>query len=251
MNLVGIYPKMDRIKGNSKQITDSAEIAEVLGIVKTHQWPLSYSVAAGARRVTQNTEISKIDTEKGSITVGSEVKYSEISPDETITFRAQSGGITIRFDTNLMQIGGNPLANRLFSECRKLFPRTLTYTQLRRAIRINCVDLDHIPVTFFADDGNRLEGEVADISATGAKLKFTGTLSEYFANSRSVSDCRLRLPDSNVVEVRVKILGVIQDDANGISFVRCYFLEMQEDHELKLEELITTTLRKLNRQTQV
>lgn len=141
----------------------------------------------------------------------------------------------------MLGIGGNALSNRLFSECRIRFPETIRFTQLRKAIRVDCDDMDDINVTLFAN-ATRLQGKVADLSTTGTKIRFAGNLTYQFKQSRMVTDCRMRLPDGSVLEARVKVLGFFYDRDQDISYLRCYFLEIREDKELLLADLIQAAL---------
>lgn len=235
---------MEKPTNNSRTLVRSDEIAEVLEIAQKHRWHLTYSAMAGSRRVSQTTELLDVNLQKLALVFNSEMKYTGIKPGETISFRAQSGGITLAFESQLQLVGSNSLSNKLFAECRVEFPKTVIYTQLRQAVRINCENIEKIPVTFFDGSGNHLDGEVADISAGGVKVKMMGDLSSQFKPTQTISDCRLRFPDGSVIELRVKILGVMYDKKQNISFARCCFLEIKEDIEVMLEETIFSMLQK-------
>lgn len=232
---------MDRVNKQVQDIADGAEIAAILRLAQRHRWNLSYTVASERRHASHSTELVAVNPEARSITVGSEVKYSGLQPDMPVTFRAQSGGISLQFDSEMIGVGGNALSNRLFSECRFRFPEAMKFAQLRKAIRVDCDDLEDIAVTVFAN-GNRLQGKVADLSTTGTKIRFQGNLSYQFKNSRIVTDCRMRLPDGALLEARVKLLGFFYDRKLDVSYLRCYFLEIREDKELLLDDLIRAAL---------
>jgi c-di-GMP-binding flagellar brake protein YcgR len=232
---------MDPINKQFQDIADVTEIGALLRLAHRHRWNFSYTVESERRHASHNTELVAVNSEGRTMTVGSEVKYSGLQPEMPVTFRAQSGGISLQFDSEMIGVGGNALSNRLFSECRFRFPEAVKFTQLRKAIRVDCESIDDISVTVFAN-GTRLQGKVADLSTTGTKIRFQGNLSYQFKNSRIVTDCRMRLPDGAVLEARVKLLGFFYDRKLDISFLRCYFLEIREDREVLLEELIQAAL---------
>lgn len=225
----------------AKEISKVEEIEAILDLACSHRWNFSYMVASERRQASHTTELVSFNTGAGSITVGSEVKYSGLQPGTPVVFRAQSGGIGIQFETEMLGVGGNALSNRLFSECRIRFPDTVRFTQLRKAVRVDCDDMDDIRVTLFAN-ATRLQGMVADLSTTGTKIRFAGNLTYQFKQSRMVTDCRMRLPDGSVLEARVKVLGFFFDKDQGISYLRCYFLEIREEKELVLADLIQAAL---------
>ena len=239
--------KMDSPGHYNKEITDPKEIAEILRVALSHRWNFSYSVTTGRRITSHTTELVALQPETGTITVGSEVKYSGLQPGYPVTFRAQSGGISLQFDSRLIGGKGNALSNRLFSECRIEYPDRIRFNQLRKAVRVDANTLDDIHVTLFAND-MRLKGKVQDISATGTKIRFDGNLSYQFKQSRIVTDCQMRLPDDTVIEARLKVLGFYFDRDRDLSYIRSYFLEMREENELKLEELINSALTRMSDQ---
>lgn len=232
---------MSESGSSSRDIRDPAEIESILELAKSHRWNFSYMVSSERRQSSHTTELVNVNARAGSLTVGSEVKYSGLEADVPVTFRAQSGGISVQFESAMIGVRGNALSNRLFSECRILFPESMKFTQLRKAIRVEAKDLDDIQVTVFAN-GLRLQGSVADLSTTGTKIRFEGNLTYQFQKSRIITDCRMSLPDGSAVEARVKVLGFVFDREKNVSYLRCYFLEIREEKELLLSELIENAL---------
>jgi len=235
---------MESSNNNNREVTDPKEIEEILRVALSHRWSFSYSVTTGRRITSHTSELVSLQPDANTITVGSEVKYSGLQPGYPVTFRAQSGGISLQFDSRLIGGKGNALSNRLFSECRIEYPDRLRFNQLRKAVRVDANSLDDIHVTLFAND-MRLKGKVQDISATGTKVRFGGNLSYQFKQSRMVTDCQMRLPDGAIIEARLKVLGFYYDRDRDVSYIRSYFLEIREENELKLEELINSALTRI------
>lgn len=198
--------KMEAPNNSNQDITSPSEIAEILRVAKSHRWALSYSVTTGRRVTSHSTELVELNPASKTLIVSSEVKYSGLEPGFPVTFRSQSGGISLQFDSRLIGGSGNALADRLFSECQIAWPERIKFNQLRKAVRIDCDNLEDISVTLFTNE-LRLQGKVQDISATGVKIRFAGNLSYQFKQSRIVTDCRMRMPDGSILEARLKVLG--------------------------------------------
>lgn len=230
----------------SRQISDQQEISDLLLVAQLYRWIFSYALVDSENIVSHTTELVGIDADAGTLTVSSEVKYSGIQPGEPITFRAQSGGINIRFQSKIIQVGGNVLSMRLFSDCRVEFPESITVNQLRGAVRVNFMNLTNIPVTYLTENGTHLKGVVQDLSTSGAKIKFKGNLKYQFKDSRIISDCQMMLPDESSIKSRIKVLGFIYDPKNDVSYIRCQFLEMDHDAALRIKELISKSLESAN-----
>jgi len=226
---------------STREINNAHEIKDILKLAQSQRWSFSYLVSSKRRQTSHTTEIVDVVANGDYIVVGSEVKYSGLPADTTVIFRAQSGGIRLQFETQLIGTEGNALANRLFTECRVRYPKSIKFAQMRKAIRVDCNDLDDILVTLFVDQ-KHVKGQVADISETGVKIRFEGNLSYQFKDSKIVTDCRMRLPDASIIEARVKILGFVYDKQRDVSYLRCYFLEILEDREIQLQELISNAL---------
>jgi len=234
---------MSKFGKNSRQITDRQEITDLLLVAQLYRWVLSYSPVGSENVVSHTTELVGMDGEANSLTVSSEVKYSGIEPGESILFRAQSGGINIRFESSIIQVGGNVLSMRLFSDCRIEFPESVTVNQLRGAVRVNFMNLANIPVTYFTEAGYQLGGLVEDLSTTGAKISFRGNLKYQFKASQIISDCKMMLPDKSNIDTRIKVLGFVYNQNKDVSYIRCQFLEMSEDSVLLIKELIDRALK--------
>lgn len=227
-------------QSRNQELEHPAEIGEVLRVANSHRWPLIYSVKNGQRTSSHTAELLKVEPQKGTLTLSSDVKYSGLEPNIETEFRSQSGGINLEFSSSLLDSDGS-LSNRLFSECRIRYPQKMRFNQLRHAVRIDCNSIDDILVSLFTDQV-KLQGKVQDISTTGAKIRFEGNLSYQFKDSRMVTDCRMRLPDGAIVAARLKVLGFFYDPDTDRSYIRSYFLEIREDKEVKLRELIESAL---------
>lgn len=228
-----------------RYIKDRQDIAGILQIAQDYQWVLAYSALGEIRSAFGDTKLVRLEPDRDSIAIGSEVRSADLIPGNRISFQAQSGGIHFRFESKLIPPKGNAVISRFFSDCRIEFPEAIQYAQLRQAIRVNLSDRANIQVTFFTDKGSYLCGLVKDISSTGMKIKFHGNFCYQFKQSRTINDCHLLLPDGTNVITKVKALGLIHDEKTDVSLIRCQFLEMEEDGEARLNDFIDSTLQVL------
>ena len=231
--------------GTSRLMDNQQEIADILQVAISHNWNFSYSVADMVPGVSFNTELLGVDPDFESVTIGSEVKYIGLKDYEEIHFRSQSGGLSIKFDSHLLPSSGGRLTNKLLGECRIAYPKHVQYTQLRQAVRVNFARLQEIPVTVFLNDGSHVTGIVDDMSVTGLRAKFPGPKVKNIDTDQPITDCILLLPDKSSVGARVQILGALHDMQKETSFLRFRFLQFNDDAELKLEELINSSLERL------
>ena len=231
---------------NNREITDREEILEILESALTHVWNFSYSTMVKNHLTSHTARLLDVNLQTNKITVDIEALKSSHSTIDTLVFRAQNGGISVIFKSKFLQWGSNGFSSVNASECQFELPELVRFSQLRNAIRINLTDLQDIPVTFFAKKGVRLQGKVADISATGAKIKFAGDFSTHVDDSRLIADCQMLLPNESRVEAQAQVLGVVYDREQDISYVRCHYVEMKPDDQLQLKRLISASLRHAN-----
>ncbi len=217
------------------------EILDLLQRALNERWNFNYAAESESRISTHSTELLRVDPDSHTITVGSEVKYSGLKPGQPIQFRAQNGGLSIEFVTQLTATGHSALANRLFSACKVEIPKQISYSQLRNALRIDCADLGDLKVTLFTEN-QELAGKLDNLSTTGCKFTLHNTVGDNLTQFSKVKDCHLHLPDENVIEVRLIILQCLADQSRQSTALRCYFLEMDDEGRRAIENLVDKSL---------
>lgn len=230
-------------QGVSQIITNREEITELLQIASTFVWKFTFSVPDKPASAPFSTEIFHVSPEDGYLTVSSDINTLCPGDNAAIHFAVQNAGISLQFDTETLPYPGNPLAYRFASERRIAFPDKLIYKQHRAAIRVNFSDLDTIPITFFTEDGNHLNGTVEDLSATGVKARFSGYLVDQFEEEQLIIDCGLLLPNDTNLTCRVEVLGTSYEFKEDVSFFRCSFIELTSDDEVHIRGLIQDALK--------
>jgi c-di-GMP-binding flagellar brake protein YcgR len=230
---------LDDSRRSGRVVDNKQEIASILGVARTHGWSFSFSISGKAGETPYRTEIARIDPALEFVAFGSEVNTLNARLSKGLRFRTQNAGISIQFESQII------VGPKNSGECLVKLPDQLLYSQKRQAIRVNFANLETIPVTLFTGNNEHINGTVEDISASGVKARFPGYLVEHFQASRMITDCGLRLPDDTELQGRVQVLGTLYDFEKDISYVRCCFLRLQDDGELKISELINNILKNM------
>ena len=185
---------------------------------------------AGAREMTVDMQ-------------GSKLAKSQLG---THFFRAQTGGMSYTFKTRLIEQGGDKNSPEETSYYQFKYPNLIRFSQIRDSIRIGLADWQDIQASFFTEDAIQLQGEVVDISATGARIKFEGDFYNKAGRSNSIADCQLLLPDGSLVLTRTRLLGVVYGESQDISYVRCKYLDLNQYNERCLELLVNERVDELD-----
>ncbi len=240
---------MEPGNGKTREIVDGAEIQEILQSALVHEWSFCYLSMVRNHLSSHSTKLFAVDPEAGTITVSADILDALThSMTNMVFFRARSGGISVVFKSTLVMPSDGAALNSKSEHCDFEFPDTLQYSQQRKAIRINLTDREDIPVTLFVNLGVRFQGKVVDISETGTKIVFDGNLANQLEGSEIITDCQMRLPDESCIENRVRVLGVIYDEARDQSYLRCEYVETNMSSEAQIKKLIADALSEMNQQ---
>ncbi|HJN94692.1 MAG TPA: PilZ domain-containing protein [Gammaproteobacteria bacterium] len=238
---------MESSSDNSRKITVTEEICDILQAALTHGWNFSYLAMVNHHLSSHCSELVDVNPELVTLSVAGDALYeAATTATDGIVFRAQNGGILIVFTSTLLPLEKNQVSNSDSRVCLFEFPASLRFSQLRKAIRISYSKQQNIPVTFFASLGVRFQGSVVDISAIGAKIRFDGNISDLLESSEIIADCQIRLPDESLLEARARVLGHLYDSEQDISYLRCQYLDLNMNSELQLKNLIDDALRQMD-----
>ena len=86
-------------------------------------------------------------------------------------FRAQSGGVSIIFQSVLNLASQEDPLSKTSSVHHFDLPHKIACTQLRKTVRVNLEAISEVPVVLYLVSGALIEGSVIDISTTGSKFK--------------------------------------------------------------------------------
>jgi len=225
-------------KSQGQRITNKKVIIELLNIAREHLWKFYFRTPHGLKEKHHITEIHHVNGDENYIVVSSIIDKVCPGSDEPIVLHSTDTGVQLGFNSVTLPFPGNPLADQYASERRIKLPASAIFSQKREAVRVNFADLDNIPMAMFTDKGKRLLGSIADISFGGVKALFPGYLVEPFEENTVIADCTMVLSPERAVQCRVEILESSYDLKSNHSLIRCRFLELEKDTEIKIRELL-------------
>lgn len=243
MQPVGI---LDNTNEDSRELTEPGEINIILDQACNFDWNFDFLALKGSKVSSFPTKIVSFDENSNTLTMLGEFSKLSRNVKNKTYFRATSGGLSITFHCT-QKNSSEVLTGKL---CNFRTPGSIRFSQLRSAVRINFNKEQNIPVSFYANTENFYSGKVVDLSETGAKIKFVGNILEHTQISEIIADCKLKLPSDMIIESRVQVLGCVYDETADISFVRCKFLQLNDNNELQLKQFIYHSLSRQGSSTQ-
>ena len=155
-------------------------------------------------------------------------------------FRAQSGGLSVVFKTQIPEPSANESTFKPLSSCQIQLPYKISCTQLRKTVRVNLEALPQIPAVLYMSDGRLIEGFLVDISASGAKIRVNQDLGSEVRNLQLIDACKINLTGALVLQTGIQLIGMTNDKESKTSFLRCQFARMKSSDEEMLESFIET-----------
>ena len=217
-----------------RELDSPVEISELMQLAILHRWQFSCLQMVRNHVTSDSVQVLDVNINDRSFTVDSKVLAASTFESSVVAFKAQSGGLTLIFKAKALR---NQLDPSVY-KCSFAFPEAIRQTQLRQATRINLTNQPEVSVTLFMETRMKFDGRVTNISATGAKIKLLGDLSDKFKSSQIIEDCQILLPNGMQAAMTIQILGCVYDIKNGVSYVRCQYLDMDENSEAQIIKMV-------------
>ena len=218
----------------SRESQDSGEIGEFLQMAFLQKWQFSCMQMIRNHLASEEVPVLDVNVFDCNFIVDSEALTVATQEATSVTFRAQSGGLTLLFNATPMASNLDPSV----CECKFEFPTKLRFTQLRKAVRINFRNKPEVKVHLFANEGVRFDGQLMDLSTTGAKIQLLGDLSTRLEPAQAIEDCQLLLPDGELLDLCARVRGMTYDRERGLSLLRCEFEGLCGDDVMQLQSLL-------------
>lgn len=218
------------------------EILQFLETAVAYHWAFSYIATVKGRVTSKSLSLISIDTEEGTFRVGSELKNSNVGAGQPIMFRAQSGGLSVVFKSQILEVSEDEAAANTLSGCQIQIPYKISVTQLRKTARVNLEELAQVPVILYMTNGSMLEGTVVDISTSGAKFRVDQDLESELRNPKLIDACKISLSDDLALQTGAQLIGMTIVKENKVSLLRCQFVHMKDGDEEMLENFINKNL---------
>lgn len=218
----------------SRDIHDAREISEFLQLAFLQNWQFSCMQMVRNHLCSEEVDVLDVNVFDGNFIVDSEVLTVATQEAKSVTFRAQSGGLSLIFKTRPMKSILDPSV----CECKFELPECLRFAQLRKAVRINFRNQPEVRANLFADQGVKFDGQLMDLSTAGAKIQLLGDLTQQLEAGQIIEDCQFLLPDGAPLDLKAQIRGVAYDSERGLSIVRCEFIELTREIIEQIELLL-------------
>ena len=222
----------------NRKIKNAEEIGVLLQFAFLQCWEFSCLHMLDGKFTAKEASVLDVNLQDQSFVVDSDALKVSSVDEEIVAFRAQSGGLSLVFKTSIKKQNSDPSA----CEYKYQFPDSLRFNQLRRAVRVNLMDHPRMQVSLFANGGERFDGRIIDLSASGVKIQMIGNICNKISSMEVIEDCRLVLPAEQLLTISSQVRGLFYDSESGTSFIRCQFLKTDEEDTAMLQKLINTSL---------
>jgi len=236
---------MDALNLTDGDFSHRKEIIQLLKMVISQRWAFSYVRATGKKLSSQTINLVGVDSNEGNFTVAHERSIAEMESREPLMFRAQSGGVSIIFQSRLRE----SLEEDSISKSSALhyfeLPYKVACTQLRKTVRVNLEAIAEVPVVLYLVNGALIEGAVMDISIAGAKFKVNQDIGQELRNPEVLDACNVSLPNGEALQSGAQLIDMVTDAESGTSYLRCQFVHMRPQDEEMLDGFINDMLRQI------
>ena len=236
---------MNSINLTDGDITHRKEVIQLLKMAISQKWAFSYVSTQGKKVSSVSLELVGVKANEGVFTVGYEPRVSQMQASDPLMFRAQSGGVSIIFKSNLNISPEEYPLSKTSSLHHFDLPYKIACTQLRKTVRVNLEAITEVPVVLYLVSGALIEGAVMDISTTGAKFKVNQDLGQELRDPQVLDACKISLPNDETLQTGAHLIAMINDADSGTTYLRCQFVHMRSQDEEMLDGFISNMLRQI------
>lgn len=236
---------MDALNLTDGEFTHRKEVIQLLKMAISQKWAFSYVRTQGKKVSSQALELVGVKGKEGVFTIGYESNIAQLEASDPLMFRAQSGGVSIIFQSLLnISPDADPLSKTSSLHHFDL-PYKIACTQLRKTVRVNLEAITEVPVVLYLVSGALIEGTVIDVSTAGAKFKVNQDLGQELHDPQVLDACKISLPNGEVLQTGAHLIAMVNDADSGTSYLRCQFVHMRTQDEEMLDGFINDMLRQI------
>lgn len=236
---------MNALNLTDGDISHRKEIIQLLKMAISQKWAFSYVRPEGKKIVSQALELVGVKANEGTFSVGHEPSILETDTSGPLMFRAQSGGVSIIFQSLLRESHEDSTEAKSSALHHFELPYKVVCTQLRKTVRVNLEAITEVPVVLYLVSGALIEGTVIDISTSGAKFKVDKDLGQELSNPEVLDACKVSLPNDQSLQSGAQLIGMVNDSESDTSYLRCQFVHMRTQDEEMLDGFINDMLRQI------
>ncbi len=226
-------------------ISHRKEIIQLLKMVISQKWAVSYVRTVGKKITSQPINLVGVKADEGALTIAYDSGIAEMKSSQPLMFRAQSGGVSIIFQSPLRESHDEDTVTKASALHYFELPYKVACTQLRKTVRVNLEAIAEVPVVLYLVNGALIEGTVIDISTAGAKFKVNQDLGKELRDPQVLDACKISLPNDAALQSGAQLIGMVNDADSGTSYLRCQFVHMRTQDEEMLDGFINDMLRQI------
>jgi c-di-GMP-binding flagellar brake protein YcgR len=220
------------------------EIVANLRLLQQHNDPLVISFANRTQRY--QSYVIDVDRDK-QLLILDEIMPSDgerlLLSGEHFTAEGFHEGVRIAWKSNLPISAGEYEGHRSYF-CH--LPQEITYHQRRNAYRAPLKQTDPVKVDLALDDSRTLSGQLMDISATGAKVRFDGDVHNVL-NPGAIHECFTAHLPFGAMTTPIEIRHVQFEDKVNLSFVGIRFHSINGQAQRQVERFVYQLQREARR----
>ena len=232
--------------GSPKNIKHAQEeISRLLNLYKDQEHLMTAMIMnAGQRKIAKlTTGILTVD-EKAQQFVTDEFHPSDpeqlLGNGTKIQFSLTHHGVRHQFDAvHLQSQSTHEGARHLFQ-----FPKGIEQIQLRDAFRVKLSQAHPIKVTLTQTERPALTGSLADLSASGMRVRMEGLVSPKPVRGEVYSACHLVLSDGNPIICSARLMHWQYDPDLRVTYLGIQFVDLDGNTQRALNRFLTDLQRK-------
>lgn len=236
---------MNALNLTDGEFTHRKEVVQLLKMAISQKWAFSYVMTVRKKVTSRPIELMAVNAGEGTFSVGFEPGIANSESTGPLMFRAQSGGVSIIFQSLQNEAPDHDPLAKSSSLHHFDLPYKIACTQLRKTVRVNLEAMSEVPVTLYLVNGALLEGTVIDISTAGAKFKVEKDLGQELSNPEVLDACKINLPNEQVLQTGAQLIDMVNDSESMTSYLRCQFVQMRTQDEEMLDGFINEMLRQI------
>ncbi|HCB40896.1 MAG TPA: hypothetical protein DEP79_14425 [Gammaproteobacteria bacterium] len=232
--------------GSPKNIKhDRNEIGSLLTLYQDQNHLMTAMIMnAGQRKTAKlSTGIVSVD-EAGQLFVTDEFHPSDPNPllseGITVQFSLTHHGVRHQFNAVHLQTQSTPEgARHLFR-----FPKGIEQIQLRDAFRVKLSQAHPIKVTLTHAEHAAITGTLADLSASGMRVRIEGLVTPKPVRGETYSSCHLVLSDGHPIVCGARLMHWQYDPDLRVSYLGVHFENLDGNTQRALNRYLTELQRK-------
>lgn len=164
----------------------------------------------------------------------------QLTPNLTLYFQLTVDGVKHRFQTRYLKSEELPEGNAHLCE----FPHTIEQVQLRNAFRVKVPRSTPVKVSLTHPKQPFLTGQAADLSASGVRMRISGTLPKEPSRGDTYPVCRLILTDGTEIFCQGQLMHWRYDADHKSTYMGIMFMKLETNHERTLGKFLNDLQRR-------